>query len=121
MRLAFHVRTNIEDVNIVQLIPVAPNTEYDFEFYVATEKIETGSPPLVQLIDPTTNGVLVSSPAAPIGNSDWTRVGSSFKTGDKTEAVMIKVGRPSCGTKEAPSCPRFGSVWSDDFSLKRRG
>jgi hypothetical protein len=121
LQLAFHVRTNIEDVNIVQLVPVAPNTEYDFEFYVATEKIETGSPPLVQLIDPTTSGVLASSPAAATGTSVWNRVGLSFKTGDKTEAVMIKVVRPSCGTKEAPICPIFGSVWYDDFSLKRRG
>jgi tetratricopeptide (TPR) repeat protein len=121
LQLAFHVRTNIEDVNIVQLIPVAPNTDYDFEFYVATEKIETGSPPLIQIVDPTTSGVLVSSPAAAIGTSDWNRVALSFKTGDKTEAVMIRVVRPSCGTKEAPICPIFGSVWYDDFSLKRRG
>ena len=121
LRLAFHVRTDIEAVNIAQLVPVAPNTEYDFEYYVATEKIETGSPPLVQLVDPTTNGVLASSPAASIGTSEWNRVGLTFKTGDKTEAVMIKVVRPSCGTKEAPICPIFGSVWYDDFSLKRRG
>jgi tetratricopeptide (TPR) repeat protein len=121
LQLAFHVRTNIEDVNIVQLIPVAPNTDYDFEFYVATEKIETGSPPLIQIVDPTTSGVLVSSPAAAIGTSDWNRVALSFKTGDKTEAVLIRVVRPSCGTKEAPICPIFGSVWYDDFSLKRRG
>ena len=121
LRLAFNVRTNIEDVNVVQLVPVAPNTEYDFEFYVASEKIQTGSPPLVQLVDPTTSGVLVSSPAAALGTSEWTRVALSFKTGDKTEAVMIKVVRPSCGTKEAPICPIFGSVWYDEFSLKRRG
>lgn len=121
LQLRFHVRTNIEDLNIVQLVLVAPNTEYDFEFYVATEKIETGSPPLVQIVDPTTSGVLASSPAAAAGTSDWNRVGLSFKTGDKTEAVMIKVVRPSCGTKEAPICPIFGSVWYDDFSLKRRG
>jgi hypothetical protein len=121
LRLAFHIRTNIEDVNIAQLVPVAPNTEYDFEFYVASEKLETGSPPLVQLIDPTTSGVLASSPAAVIGTSDWTRVGLSFKTGDKTEAVRIKVVRPSCGTKEVPICPIFGSVRYDDLSLKRRG
>lgn len=121
LQLAFHVRTNIEDIPIAQLVPVAPNTEYDFEFYVATEKIETGSPPLVQLIDPTTSGVLASSPAAASGTSDWTRVALSFKTGDKTEAVMIRVARPSCGTKEAPICPIFGSVWYDDFSLRRRG
>lgn len=121
LRLAFHVRTDIEGINVLQLVPVAANTEYDFEFYVATEKLETGGPTMVQIVDPTTSGVLVSSPNAPDGTSEWTRVALAFKTGDKTEAVLIKIVRPSCGTKEAPVCPIFGSVWYDDFSFKRRG
>ena len=121
LRLVFHVRSNIDNINIGELVPVATNTEYDFEFYVATDKLETGGPPLVQIVDPTTSAVLVSSPPAANGNSDWTRVALSFKTGDKTEAVMIKIVRPSCATQEAPVCPIFGSVWYDDFSLKRRG
>lgn len=120
LRLLFHVRSNIENINISQIVPVAPNTEYDFEFYVATEKLETGSPPLVAILDPTTSGLIVSSQPASNGNSDWTRVALSFKTGDKTEAVTIRIARPSCGTEEAPVCPIFGSVWYDDFSLKRR-
>jgi tetratricopeptide (TPR) repeat protein len=120
LRLTFHVRSNIENINIAELVPVATNTDYDFEFYVATEKLETGSPPLVQIVDPTTSGVFASSPAAANGNSEWTRVPLSFKTGDKTEAVMIRIVRPSCGTQEAPVCPIFGSVWYDDFSIKRR-
>ncbi len=121
LRLAFHVRSNIEDIKVSQLVPVATNTEYDFEFYVSTEKLETGGPTLVQIVDPTTSGVLVSSPGAPGGTSDWTRVALTFKTGDKTEAVLIRIVRPSCGTQEAPVCPIFGSVWYDDFSFKRRG
>ena len=120
LRLVFHVRTNIENINISQLVPVATNTEYELEFYVASEKLETGSPTLVQIMDPTTSAVLVSSPPAANGNSDWNRVALSFKTGDKTEAVTIRIARPSCGTDEAPVCPIFGSVWYDDFSLKRR-
>lgn len=120
LRLTFHVRSNIENINIAKLVPVDTNTDYDFEFYVATEKLETGSPPLVQIVDPTTSAVLVSSPAAANGDSDWTRVALSFRTGDKTEAVMIRIVRPSCGTQDAPICPIFGSVWYDDFSLKRR-
>lgn len=120
LRLVFHVRSNIENINISQIVPVATNTEYDFEFYVATEKLETGSPPLVAILDPTTSGVIVASQPASNGNSDWTRVALSFKTGDKTEAVTIRIARPSCGTDEAPVCPIFGSVWYDDFSLKRR-
>jgi hypothetical protein len=121
LRLVFHVRSNIENISISQLVPIETKSEYEFEFYVATDKVETGSPPLVQVIDPTTSGVLVSSPAASNGSSDWTRVSLTFKTGDKTEAVMIRIVRPSCGTQEAPVCPIFGSVWYDDFSLKRRG
>lgn len=121
LRLAFQVRSNIEDINVAQLVPVAANTEYDFEFYISTEKLETGGPTLVQIVDPTTSGVLVTSPGAPGGTSDWTRVALTFKTGDKTEAVLIRIVRPSCGTKEAPVCPIFGSVWYDDFSIKRRG
>jgi len=121
LRLVFQVRQNIEGINVSQLVPVTPKSEYDFEFYVATEKFETGGPTLVQVVDPTTSAVLVSSPAASNGTTDWTRVGLTFKTGDKTEAVMIKIVRPSCGTQEVPICPIFGSVWYDDFSIKRRG
>jgi hypothetical protein len=119
--LTFHVRTNIENINIAELVPVATNTEYDFGFAVATEKLETGSPPLVQIVDPTTSAVLASSPVADNGTSGWKYVGLSFKTGDKTEAVMVRIVRPSCGTQEAPVCPIFGSVWYDNFSLQRRG
>lgn len=121
LRLSFHVRSNIENINISELVPVATNTDYDFGFAVATEKLETGSPPLVQIVDPTTSAVLASSPVAANGTSDWTYVAFSFKTGDKTEAVMIRIVRPSCGTQEVPVCPIFGSVWYDDFSIKRRG
>lgn len=121
LRLAFHARANIDELNVYQLVPVTANTEYDFEFYVATEKLETGGPTLVQIIDPTTSAVLVESPGAAGGTSDWTRVGLTFKTGDKIQAVMIRIVRPTCGTKEQPVCPIFGSVWYDDFSIKRRG
>ena len=120
LRLLFNVRTNIENIHVSQLVPVAPSTEYDVEFYVKSEKLETGGPPVVQIVDPTTSGVILTSPGAVIGDSDWTPVALSFKTGDKTEAVLIKIERPSCGTTEAPICPIFGSVWYDDFSFKRR-
>ena len=121
LRIAFHVRSDIEGINVSQLVPVAANTEYDFEFYVATEKLETGGPPMVQIIDPTSSAVLVTSPGAAGGTSEWTPVSLTFKTGDKAQAVAIRIIRPTCGTKEAPVCPIFGSVWYDDFSIKRRG
>ena len=120
LRLLFNVRTNLDGLNVGQLVPVAPGTEYELEFYVKSEKLETGGPPIVQIVDPTTSGVILTSPYVAIGDSEWTRVALPFKTGATTEALLIKIDRPSCGTKEAPICPIFGSVWYDDFSFKRR-
>jgi hypothetical protein len=119
LRLYFQVRANIESINASQLVPVQPGTEYDFEFYLATDKLETGSAPLVQILDANTNQGLFDSAQAPGGTNDWTRINASFKTSDKTQAIVIKIMRVPCG-EDTPVCPIFGSVWYDDFSLKRR-
>lgn len=120
LRLEFQVRSNLEGINVSQLVPVQANTDYDFECYVATDKLETGSAPQIQILDATTGATLSTSAMAPGGSNDWDRVGLSFKTGDKTEAITLKIVRISCSNDETPVCPIFGSVWYDDFSLKRR-
>jgi tetratricopeptide (TPR) repeat protein len=120
LRLGFQVRTNIQEINASQLIAVTPNKEYDFQCYVATDKLETGSGPQVQIVDANTGQALGISAMPATGTNDWQPLGFSFKTSDKTQAVMLKVVRFSCGTEEAPICPIYGSVWYDDFTLKRR-
>ena len=121
LRLLFQVRANLDSINISQLVPVQPNTDYDFECYVATDKLETGSAPQIQILDANTSAGLFDSSMAPGGTNDWTRINASFKTSDKTEAIILKIMRPKCGdVEENPVCPIFGSVWYDDFSLKRR-
>lgn len=120
LRLVFNVRVNLDTVNISQLVPVLGNSVYDFEYYLSTEKLETGSAPQVQVVDAADSTVLVSSAAAPNGTNDWNRVNLSFKTGEKTQAVILKIVRFSCSTDETPICPIFGSIWYDDFSFKRR-
>ena len=49
LRLMFQVRTNLDAVNVSQLVPVQPQTEYEFECYVSTDKLETGSAPQIQI------------------------------------------------------------------------
>lgn len=121
LRLLFQVRANLDTINVSQLVPVERNTEYDFECYVATDKLETGSAPQVQILDANTGLVLFDSSQAPGGTNDWARINASFKTSEKTEAITLKIVRVSCGNAEdTPVCPIFGSVWYDDFSLKRR-
>ena len=116
----FQVRAKLESLNIAQLIPVDPNSEYDLEYYFMTEKFETGSAPMVQIFDGTDGALLASSAQAPSGSNPWNRVNLPFKTAGKTEAVQVRIVRVNCSDEEALICPIFGSIWYDDFSLKRR-
>ena len=120
LRLLFQVRSKLDTINVSQLIPVRPGTQYDFECYVSTSKLETGSAPQVQIFDANTNALLFDSQMAPGGTNDWNRISATFKTSDKTEAVMVRIVRVSCDEEQTPVCPIFGSVWYDDFTLQRR-
>ena len=118
LRLVFQVRTQLKEINVSQLIPIAADTTYDFEYFVKTAKLQSGAPPIISIVDDTTGLVLGTSDAAPTGDTDWNRVALTFKTSNKTEAVRLKISRPLCG-EDATMCPIFGTVWYDDFSFKR--
>jgi hypothetical protein len=118
LRLYFQVRSYIDTINVSQLVPVKPGTEYDFECYLKTERLESAETPVVVIANAADNAVLAASSAAPSGNSDWQRVALSFKAGDKTEAIKVTMVRNSC--PNSPVCPVFGTVWYDDFDLRSR-
>lgn len=118
LRVFFQVRSHIDAINVSQLVPVKPDTEYDFECYVKTDKLEGAETPLVVVANAADDSWVGSSPTAPNGNNNWQRISFSFKTGAKTEAVKVKMLRNSC--PDSPVCPIFGTVWYDDFDLKSR-
>jgi tetratricopeptide (TPR) repeat protein len=118
LRLYFQVRSHIDSINVSQLVPVKPDTEYEFECYVKTERLESAETPAVVIVSAADDGVLVGSPYASSGNSNWQRIALSFKTGDKTDAIKVKMIRNSC--LNSPVCPIFGTVWYDDFDLRSR-
>jgi hypothetical protein len=117
-RISFQVRTKLQAINVSQLVPVRPNTEYDFEYYLKTEKLVSAAPPIVVVLDGVGETTLASSGPAPMGDNDWQRQSLSFKTGAKTEAVRLKISPTSC--TDSSVCPIFGMVWYDDFDLKSR-
>jgi len=120
LKLVFQVRSNLQSINIAQLVPVQTQAEYDFECFISTDKLETGSAPQIVVLDASTGAALATSPMAPGGTNDWNPISLSFKTGEKTEGVIITIVRASCSNDETPVCPIFGSIWYDDFSIKRR-
>jgi tetratricopeptide (TPR) repeat protein len=118
LRIVFQVRSHLDSMNLSQLVPVQPDTQYDFECYVRTERLVSAAIPFILITDATTETDLISSASAPDGNNNWQRVSLSFKTGAKSEAVRVRIVRNSC--PDSPVCPIFGTVWYDDFDLKPR-
>jgi len=118
LRIVFQVPSRLDLISVSQLVPVRPDTQYDFECYVRSHDLQSASTPRIEITDATEGQGVTASEPAPPGRSDWQRIAFSFKTGAKTEAVTVKIIRTSCG--EDPVCPIFGTVWYDDFNLKRR-
>jgi hypothetical protein len=118
LRLVFQVRQKLEGLSATQLVAVSPDTEYELEFYRKSQKLESGATPFISVTDAADGAELAVSNGADNGDSDWQRVSLTFKTRPKSEAVTINIERNKC--PDTDICPIFGTVWYDDFSLKRR-
>lgn len=117
LRVFFQVSSNLTTDLLLQVVPVRPSTSYEFECFVKTEKMVSGVTPVVSITDAPLNTVVATSAPAPNGDTDWQKITLSFTTSPDTEAIILKVTRPSCGD-DSPVCPLFGTVWYDDFNLK---
>src|SRR5215470_7089018 len=69
LRIVFQVRTKLDSLTASQVVTVARNTQYDFECYVKTQKLQSGGPPAIQIADAANSTVLVQSETAPNGDS----------------------------------------------------
>lgn len=118
LRIVFQASGKVE-FNVGQLVTIEPGTEYELECFLKTDKLVSAGLPVVQVVDVADGSVLAATNAAPPDSNDWQSIAITFKTKPKSEGVVIRIGRASCG--DAGDCPIFGTVWYDDFSLKRRG
>jgi tetratricopeptide (TPR) repeat protein len=118
LRLLFKARSNIE-LGLSQLVVVDPGQQYELELFLKTNKLESAGTPIVEIVDAVDGSVLAVSQPAPAGFNEWQRLALPFRTGAKTDGILIRVKRASCG-EDNPTCPIFGTLWYDDFNLKRR-
>jgi tetratricopeptide (TPR) repeat protein len=118
LRLVFQVRSRLDAVNVSQLIPITADTEYELEYAVKTQKLESADLLSVAVFDQDEGKLLAQSEETPGGNSDWKVIKVSFKTGPKTQAITMRLHRDACPPEG--SCPIYGTVWYDNFNLQRR-
>jgi tetratricopeptide (TPR) repeat protein len=118
LQIIFNAANKLDRVNVAQTIVVQPNTQYRLEYFVRTEKINSATPPVVIVLDTSDGNMLAASPAASVGTNDWKNLSVDFKT-KNSDAITMYVGRLPCSVGDI--CPLFGTVWYDDFVLKRGG
>jgi hypothetical protein len=120
LRILFKAPSTLAFNSIAQLVVVEPATQYRFECYVRAKDLKSAGTPTLEIIDARDGQTVLASlpPLAP-GTYDWQPLTVNFKTPPQTEAVLMRIGRATCGTDGV--CPIFGMVWYDDFNLQRLG
>jgi tetratricopeptide (TPR) repeat protein len=100
----------VEDAGIYQLIPVQPDTTYEFSGYYKNGEIEGAGGPHLVLQDAFTSTTYFQSEELRDGLS-WKGVAGVFTTGPETAMLILRVQRVP------PGRPIRGTLWIDDFRL----
>jgi tetratricopeptide (TPR) repeat protein len=86
----------IEDAGIRQLIPVEPNTKYEFSAYFKSEGLEGAGGPRFLLEDRFTRSAYFASEELK-DEGFWRQVGGTFDTGPDTKLVVLRIQRVPAG------------------------
>jgi len=98
------------EAGISQLIPVRPNTDYEFSAEFRTEELETASGPRFAIADAYTSALYVLTDDV-MGTSPWRLEHARFQTGPNTNLLLLKIVRQ-------PAAPLIrGKLWIDDLKL----
>ena len=100
----------IEDAGIRQLIPVDPNTNYDFSAYFKTQNLEGAGGPRFVLEDQFTGTNYFASDE--LKDADvWKQVDGTFSTGVDTSLLVLRVQRVPVGNAIR------GKLWIADIRV----
>jgi tetratricopeptide (TPR) repeat protein len=109
LSIAFDSR-GIEDAGIRQLIPVDPNTEYEFSAYFKSQGLEGAGGPRFLLEDRFSRTSYFASEE--LRDADfWKQVGGTFSTGPDTRLLVLRIQRVPPGNAIR------GKLWVGDVRL----
>ncbi len=115
LSLEFSGTSDSSEVILSQLIPVKPGQSYRLTFTGRVQNLVTGGLPVMIVVDGDSKKIFGQS--SPITSPDkWQKYTIDFRTTNQTQVVIISLQRLNCTSNP---CPVFGSLWLDDFELKR--
>jgi tetratricopeptide (TPR) repeat protein len=103
----------INDAGIAQMIPVQPNTAYEFSAYYKNGEIEGAGGPHFAIEDMYDQTVYYDSDELK-ETGFWKSVNGEFTTGPDCKLLILHVRRLPAGS------PIRGKLWIDDFHLGRK-
>jgi hypothetical protein len=101
---------NAPEVGISQLIPVDPNTEYEFSAECRSEELDTASGPRFSITDAYNNESYVLTDDS-LGTNPWREQRARFRTTASTSLLLLRIVR------EPASALIRGRFWVDDLKL----
>lgn len=101
---------------LLQHVALEPLGRYRLNFWVRTENLKSGGPPLLEIANCTNDKVLAASDPFPAGSNDWKEMTVEFTVPEQCSGVVLKTARVFCGE----DCPLIGTFWYDDFNLVRQ-
>ncbi|MDX6385223.1 MAG: hypothetical protein QOK48_2796 [Blastocatellia bacterium] len=117
LRLSFRAPRSLEKIPVSQTVVVQPGAQYRLECYVRVGDLVSSSTPAVQVTDAVDGSVLGTSSPAPSGTSAWQQITLDFATNPKHDGITVGFYRAPCA--DGQICPIFGTIWYDDFNIKR--
>jgi tetratricopeptide (TPR) repeat protein len=103
----------LDDTGIRQLVPVEPNTAYDFSANFKAQDIQGAGGPRFAVQDVYNNEIYLSTDY--LKDADfWKPVGGTFTTGPDAKLVVIRIQRHPSGS------PIKGKLWVDGVKLVPR-
>ena len=109
----FNTNTAADFRTVSVLVPVEPNTDYDFQVFYNSD-LKTSAVFKWEVAD-ALDGHVIASTDAVAPSADWTPLTVRFKSPDTTDGILVRLVRGDCGAV----CPVVGNLWFDDLSLQR--
>jgi hypothetical protein len=105
---------------VSQLVLVEAGRPYRLSFAARTKDLVTGGLPILTVFDasaPAESVLAQSKNLPPQGSESWQDLSVEFTTAQTARAVRVSLHRQNCAA--GGSCPAFGHLWLDGFTMKK--
>lgn len=96
-----------------QLVPVQPNTDYEFSAWIKSENVTSSSGPRIAIVDAYSGANLLLTDDV-LDTHPWQEIKGAVRVPADTELVVVKIVRAPANTRIR------GRVWIDDLRLVKR-